>query len=220
VVASLLRFQPSVILYVGGEELVEPVIAAYEAQRPSSAPAPYFVSAAELVAGERLARWVAGDSSRRRRFFGVSAPATSAANVKFTTRYNEAFHDELTPATSPAAPYDAVYLAAYALATLDDSRVEGAAVAGALARLVPPGKRIEVGPSAIFDAIATLRRGENLDLDGAGNPLDFDLATGESLSELVIECLAPAQAGALQVIESGMRFSATSKRLEGELRCP
>jgi hypothetical protein len=221
VVDALLKFKPHLVIYVGEDELVRTVFAPIESRWPRAERyRPYYVSMTNIE-GEEIFRFLGKDAERRRRFFGISVPATTSANAKLTMRYNETFAEKATLNFSPAPPYDALYLVAYAAFVVGDGPITGIGLAAAVSRLIPPGKPIDVGPTRIYEAIDALRHGGNIDLNGAGNPLDYDLTTGESPTDYVIQCVGIGDDGAASDgIESGMRLDAHTRDLKGTLRCP
>ncbi len=166
-------------------------------------------------------RFVAKDASRRRRFFGLTTVSTTPANARFVMHYNEVFREKITRTISPNASYDAFYLLAYAAYALGDERVTGPSLAAEVARLVPPGKPVEVGPTNIFDAFTTLRSGQNIDLNGATGSLDFDLTTGDPPVNQAVLCVNVDEAkNAYDSVESGLVYTARGGKLEGAMRCP
>jgi hypothetical protein len=112
-------------------------------------------------------------------------------------------------------------LLAYAALALGDEPVSGGALSGSIARLLPPGKRVEVGPLEILDGYGALAAGANIDLDGTIGRLDFDLATGEAPVDMAVVCVNVDRAGAAtEGAESGMVFDSRAGTLVGELHCP
>ncbi len=221
-VAGVVELRPHVVIYVGQGELTHTFLEPIEARWPSAERhRPYYLSLDSFGGDVDLLRWLGKKPELRRRFFQASPPSNSPANVRFTSRYNDTFSDKVTADLSPAAPYDALYLLAFSLAAADDLSAGGPGLARAIARLLPPGTDIEVGPSQILDALAALQKGGNVDLSGAGGPLDFDLTTGESFVNYTIECVgAGGPASAPTVVDSGLRFSGSTKKLTGTLKCP
>jgi branched-chain amino acid transport system substrate-binding protein len=221
VIAALADFRPHVVLAVGAYELARSVFEPLEQAWPRGERfRPLYVMPTDLR-GQDLFRFVGKDAARRQRIFGVNLSATTPANAKFTAHYNEAFRAQITLDQSPTTSYDGMYLLAYAGYAAGDGPVTGSALARAIARLVPPGKPIDVGPAPIFEAFGVLRNGENIDLNGAGNALDFDLETGESSADYVIQCIGvDARGEAADGIESGIVYDSTTRSLRGSLRCP
>jgi serine/threonine-protein kinase len=220
-VADLLAFLPHIVLAIGEGELAKPIYAPLEAGWPrGSQPRPYFVSTGALV-GEDLFEFLGTDRERRRRYFAVQPPATKMANAKFTMRYGEVFADRVTMDMAPADPYDAGYLLAYAAIAAGNEPITGPNLARAIGRLVPPGPSVDVGPTRILEALELLQSGGGVDLQGAAGRLDFDLATGESPADAVIQCVGVDAAGRVNHgIDSGLSYDATSKTLQGQMRCP
>ena len=220
IVRSLLAFKPHIVLYAGGQGLPSGVFRAVEAEWPKGAKhRPFYLSNTVLRADEL--QTVGKSAERRRRFLGVNTPATTMANAQFTMRYNETFTAKLTTTTSPAETYDAMYLLAYAAYAAGDVPLTGARLAQAFSRLLPAGPSVDVGPTRIFEVFGVLRSGRNVDLNGAGTLLDFDVRTGEPGTDFVALCMTVDEKGnAVGAMESGVRYAAATKRLEGKLRCP
>jgi len=128
----------------------------------------------------------------------------------------------LEPLTlSPGSVYDAFYVLAYAIYAAGDRPVRGSDIARSIARLLPPGQPIDVGPTGILDAFTALGEGRNIDLDGAATRLDFDMATGNTASDFAVLCVTTDERGvADDDIESGLVWRATTRRLEGRMSCP
>ena len=135
--------------------------------------------------------------------------------------YNETTPEKITRGFAPNTTYDAFYLLAYATYAASGEPLTGASLSRAIARLLPPGRPIDVGPAGIFEAYATLRRGENIDLNGAFGTLDFDMTTGEVPFDQALLCASIDETGkAADSIESGVLFRSRTDSLEGALRCP
>jgi branched-chain amino acid transport system substrate-binding protein len=135
-------------------------------------------------------------------------------------RYDELFSPKVTPGTAPGVAYDAFYVLAYAAYAAGDEPITGANLARGIARLVPPGAPIDVGPTHVFDAVAELRAGRNVDLKGAATRLDFDLATGETAADFAVYCLKTDEGGAaFDVMESGLVFHPGGTQLDGTMKC-
>jgi serine/threonine protein kinase/ABC-type branched-subunit amino acid transport system substrate-binding protein len=222
VVSDLVRMKPHAIVFSGtplvmARAVFEPLEKRWPAAERHR---PTYASLALLT--PELLEFIGTSTDRRRRLFGVTTVSTTPPNARFVMHYNEVFSDKITRTISPNSTYDAFYLLAYASYALDpDERPTGPALARAFARLVPPGRPIDVGQSGIFDAFAALRGGQNVDLNGATGAMDFDLATGEAPFDQAIVCAAVDEQGkAYDGVESGMVWAAKTRRLEGTMKCP
>src|SRR5262249_16648989 len=123
-----------------------------------------------------------------------------------------------------SASYDGFYLLAYgsfAAAGGGAGAIDGFAISRAFARLMPPGARVEVGPSHVFDAGAKLAAGGSIDLQGT-TPLNLDFATGEDVCDFSLRCAAVDATGKATGadVESGVILRAGAARAEGTPRCP
>jgi hypothetical protein len=108
---------------------------------------------------------------------------------------------------------------AYATFALGRDPVTGTSLAKAIARLLPPGRLIDVGPGGIFDALNALAAGESIDLNGATGRLDFDTETGEAPVDLAVLCIDP-NGDAPTSVESGLVYDASARALRGSMHCP
>jgi serine/threonine protein kinase/ABC-type branched-subunit amino acid transport system substrate-binding protein len=218
---ELLAFAPHVILYAANAAIVEALFAPLEDRWPRDAPYRPRYASVGLIPKELLA-FVGTSQDRRRRFFGVTSVGSTAANARLVTHYNETFPDPITRTIDPNSSYDAFYLLAYATYAIPRGEpITGERLARAIAKLVPPGRPIEVGLTGIFDAYTALRNDESIDLTGATGRLDFDLKTGEAAFDLAILCIGVDDHGAASDgIESGLVYAAATNQLAGTMRCP
>jgi branched-chain amino acid transport system substrate-binding protein len=220
IVAGIVELRPHVVIYVDEvDDMVDSMLVKVEKALPADA-APYWVSTTNLR-GEALFRFLGHDAARRRRFFGVSEPADAPANAQLAARYAAVFDTSMSTNDTPAPPYDAAYLVAYAAYIVGDAPVTGAALASAIERLLPPGEPIDVGPTHIYDAIRALQGGGHIDLNGAAYSFDYDLKTGEAPVNYVIQCVGVDGKGfANDAIDSGLTLDAHGDKLRGTMHCP
>jgi serine/threonine-protein kinase len=216
-VEKLAAFGPQVIVFFGSDESLVQVARSLE--RAWHDPIrPRYVRTSAL--GALVHSYIGTNAELRRRFLSLTTVSTTPANARFVARYNEAFSDGVTRTLSPNSSYDAFYLVAYATYALGDAPVTGLALGAAIPRLTPPGPRIDVGPSGIFDVISRLASGGRVDLNGATGPLDFDLATGDAPVDLAVLCVdVDARGAASGNRESGLVFDATAGALRGVMKC-
>ncbi|MFI5300562.1 MAG: hypothetical protein ACHREM_20955 [Polyangiales bacterium] len=217
-VDSLLAFDPQVILFAY-TAFTPKVLLPLEA-RWTGGPRPFYLTASGIFPS--IAQFAGRDPSRRRRFFAVTNLSTTMANAQLVLRYNVAFpHEPIVRSEAPQPSYDAFYLLAYAVYALGDGVVSGPALSRAIGRLLPPGRKFDVGPAQIFDAFQTLRTSGQIDLNGAIGSLDFDPATGDALIDYSIVCLGLDDNGAASAsIDSGLVYDARTKKLLGAMSCP
>jgi eukaryotic-like serine/threonine-protein kinase len=212
--AELAAFRPHVVIEGGAaDEVLLPLERTWPAEgrfRPRYLLGPLTSPELAALTHER--------PEARRRVLGVDTATSSTVMAKFVMRYNEVFSPKVTPEGAVSAPYDAFYLLAYAAAALGDEPVTGLGLARQIARLVPPGEAIDVGPAGIHRAFYALRSGKTIDLGGTATSLDFDLETGDATADLAVYCL-PGGEGR-EAVPSGLVFGARSRTLEGTLRCP
>jgi hypothetical protein len=97
-----------------------------------------------------------------------------------------------------------------------DVPVTGAAIAGGLLKLRPPGASVDVGPGGIFDAFNRLQRGEQIDLRGTGNALDWDAQTGTPTASYKLRCIDPTGNG---FVDSGAVYVPGKAGFDGPFGC-
>lgn len=205
-VDELIAYAPHVIMddYWNGPGLIEAVEAAW----PKGRLRPRWLWGS-LSEEDVAALHAKGDLGKR--LFRIDTPASTSANARYVLRHNEVFPDKVTARTATDAPYDAFYALAYAILSLGDAEPTGTALARAMARIVPPGAPVEVGPGGIFDALSVLRRGQNVDLIGTTTSLDFDRETGDPTADFVV--YGATEKGSA---ETGLTFSAKTRTLSGK----
>ena len=188
--AKIAALQPHVIAIFGTEEVVTEILPRAELAA-AGGPAPRYL----LADGARLseiAQKVAADPTLRARIVGTS-PGTNNANYKaFLDLYRSKISDGTSPGVFGAAgAYDATYLLAYAAIAVGDAPITGASLAAAMGSLVPRAGAFptKVGAAQITKASTALQQGKQLDFDGASGPLDFDLTTGDALSDIQLWCV-------------------------------
>jgi branched-chain amino acid transport system substrate-binding protein len=219
-VADLARMEPHVVIYNGHGWVMTNIIEPLEAAWPRELPyRPFYASGTGFGVDEVPV--VVKHAGLRQRMFATSSVSSTVANARFVLHYNETYPDKITRAVAPNTSYDAFYLLAYATYALGDERVSGPALARSIRRLLPPGPILDVGPEGIFDAFDALRVGKNIDLNGATSKLDFDPETGDAPTDHAILCVAQdPRAHTFDVVESGLVYDASERRLSGKLRCP
>jgi ABC-type branched-subunit amino acid transport system substrate-binding protein len=217
--ASELRaFKPQVVILQNSEQAVardvllplEEAVSAPNAERPL-----YVVTGSLETTG--LADLVRRHPTLVDRLYGLTTPTKTSANMLFTRNFNAAFGTEFSLAESPGAPYDSLYLIAYAAARAADP-TSGQSLAEAIPSLVGGRVSVDVGASSFLRALSELRAGQTVDLQGAFSSLDFDLSTGESQTDYAILC-ASGEKESFRVLETGLTYRAKEDRFSGKLEC-
>jgi branched-chain amino acid transport system substrate-binding protein len=219
VAERLAAFAPQVIIHFGADEAFLRFVVPLERAWSERAFRPRYLTPRAL--GPEVLEFASKSAERRRRFLSLTSVSATPANARFVARYSETYAEPVTRTFSPNSSYDAFYVLAYATFAVGREPVTGTALARAIARLLPPGRAIDVGPSGIFDALNTLAAGGNIDLNGATGRLDFDTETGEAPVDLAVLCVRAAPKGdGAESAESGLTYDATAAVLRGSLHCP
>jgi ABC-type branched-subunit amino acid transport system substrate-binding protein len=220
---ELVAFGPHVVIYFGGTpaenaSVMETVSLVEKAW--TGARRPRYLGAGPFPS--RLLDVVGTQAELRKRFLSLTLVSTTQVNARFVLHYNDTFEDKISRASAPNTSYDAFYLLAYAIYTRGANEpITGESLAAAFQRLIPPGAPVDATPTSILDGVTRIRRGESIDVQGATGKLDFDLRSGEALSDVAVLCVDVDSGGrAVGSIESGVVYDVTTKRLEGTLRCP
>jgi hypothetical protein len=202
---------------LGDSATTAPLVEAIDARAARATP-PVFFAIDETT--RTFARFLDGRPDRRRRLFAQNSFSGSRANARFVLRYNESHADQVTRTVNPGVTYDAFYLLAYATYALGDAPVTGAALARAFARLVPPGRAFDAGPTGLLGGISELAAGRSIDLQGIESDLDFDLETGEAPSDFELNCADVDAAGHVTSDVAPVLYRTAARAIEGALRCP
>jgi hypothetical protein len=208
------RTTPSIVVLLGPSADTSRVIEAIEGRGVK----PIYLIASDTT--NIVAPFIGKDAGRRHRVFGVVS-VTRTPEARFVIRFNAAHTRQVTRSFNPGMSYDAFFVLAYATFALGEAKVDGPSLARAIERLLPPGRRVETGPTDLFEALGALSRGEHVDLDGPSGSLDFDPKTGEAASDFALLCPAlDAQGAAAQDVESGVVFGAGAEHAVGTMNCP
>ncbi|GAC1366539.1 MAG: hypothetical protein NVSMB47_17850 [Polyangiales bacterium] len=219
-VDGLLAFQPHVLIVIGTAESVTKVFTPFEAGWTEPTFRPRYVLADGAEIPEVIAA-IGTNADLRHRVLGTVPGTTAPLYQKFVSHYLSTITDGTQPDQYTAAAYDAAYLLAYASVVVGDQPITGAALDEGLKHTVPPGKVEPVGEDAITEALNELLAKRNIDFDGASGPLDFDVDAGEAQADIQIWCVSADATGKASAIKnSGMYYSATTKKLEGAISCP
>lgn len=206
---------PDVVFLLGTNEIITNIMVPLEAASwPMDKKPTYLLADGGLV--PELWGAVGSNTELRKRVFG-SAPGTNNDIYKiYRQRYLSFINDGTSPDVgTTAGAYDALYVLAYAAATIDGP-ITGAGLNEGLKRVVPPGTASTPGLLNINTALGILASGQNIDYNGASGPLDFDVVKGEAPSDIQIWCLpADAKGNALPGINSGIFYNAQTSMITG-----
>lgn len=226
-VTALRALEPHVVILVGTREAVTNVLGPLEAAGSGTIKPRYLLSDGTYPVPELLAA-VEGKDDLRQRILGTTPGTDSMTYQTFVDYYVGNVHDGTVPIESTAATYDATYMLAYAAATLG-ATVTGAGLSRAFARLVSPEDgggppKVDVDPLAIDQTLTDLAAGADVHLNGASGPLDFDLTTGDTRTDIQVWCLrAGADAGSAAFETTSVYYGALThvlERLDGSVVCP
>jgi ABC-type branched-subunit amino acid transport system substrate-binding protein len=218
---------PNIVVLLGYTHAIGSVLSGIESEWPPGKPPPLYVLSNGLNTADLLTAVGTNDGLRKRIL--LTSPGQSASNSvtsSFYIRYRTQFTSDGTYPQSYAAPnmYDAFYAAAYALAATRNTDLNGLDVLAAMRKVlgVPDSgtaTSVNVGSDAISTAFAAIQEGTPITLHGVSGPLNFDLATGDVVSDVQIWCLA-AGTTTPTLQASGLSYSASLSQLQGDALDP
>ena len=191
---------PHVIFLVGSDEIVTSVFQATEAGWPAGKPRPLYIFA-DAGALDKTAATIteltksAASADLRTRVVGTVPGSQSDRFNAFRLLYNK------SPSASSGSPdifgaagaYDSTFLLAYAIVSQGTNALTGPSIAAGLGRLVTPSggtaTAIDAGSTSLTTAFGLLAQGQNINYEGASGPLDFDINTGEAVSDIQYWCV-------------------------------
>jgi ABC-type branched-subunit amino acid transport system substrate-binding protein len=220
-VAQIVAFQPNIVALFGTNEVVSSGLDAIESSWPGGStppPRPYYLLSDGGEVQELLDE-ISTNAGLRTRVRGTvpgtNNPLFQAFSLKYQGKYG-------SPANvfGMAGSYDAMYLLAYATASLGSgATVDGTGVSNGMDKMVG-GIPIDVGTSAMQNALGALMGGGAIDINGASGPLDFDLQAHEAPSDIDVWCVVIDGQGNPQFADSKRSYDAATEVMVGAYNCP
>ncbi len=211
-------FTPDIVVMLAAYD-IRPLRAIEQAWPSDGKAPPYYAADAGGAAPEALAFVGSRPSSLRTRirianFFDPERRLYQ----QYTARIARAFGD--SPLLKGASVvYDAVYALAYGIVAAGDAPLTGSAISDGMRRLVGSGETVDVLPEHIERAIELLQSDEDVDLEGASGPLDFD-EHGDVTADGSIGCLVRnEETQEISPVFAGQIFRAATNTLEGTFSC-
>lgn len=147
----------------------------------------------------------------------ITSPAENGlARGTFESAYQGSFGADPS-AFGAAGAFDATYLVALSLTTLDGRTPTGALLSQGMGKLVR-GESFPADFSKLARAFDVLRNGGTIDFAGASGKLDFDLSTGEAPSDIALWCVSLE--GKARFERSGVLYDAVTGTIAGDFSCP
>jgi ABC-type branched-subunit amino acid transport system substrate-binding protein len=219
-VQSIIDVQPDVI-FVAMDADFGGFISAIEAAWPAAEARPAYVLGYLNQELGLLTAFVGGNDDLRRRISGTGwwpGAGVSSNLARLEERFRARYGGRVG---QTQYGYDAFYVAAHAIAWADRRAVVAApSVAIALGHL-QSGPAIDVGPDGISDALAEFALGQDINLVGSSNQLDWDSATRATRSDVTVWCLSRDPDGSLRLVDSaGPVWHAATGEVTGQYECP
>lgn len=191
-VQDAVDFKAHLYIYVDGPEAPGKVMVPMETTWTESTFRPRHLIPATSQ-GTVLAAVGTNADLAKRAFAYASKPVANPVFDKYVFNYNVSFPNG-PPASSTYQPhtYDAVYVAYFSLAAVvDTGPLNGPRAALGMAKLVPGPNRplIQAGNVGDISKGFTAVAKDGIDLDGASGPLDFDLKTGNTPTDVEMQCV-------------------------------
>lgn len=219
-VQEVVAFAPHVVFLLGTTETVTRVLPGIEAAWPAAADyRPQYVMADGSLIDETWQYLREHDPSdeKRRRILGTVPGTEGVAAQAFRHLYASTIRDGSSGHTAGAAnAYDAVYNLVYAAVATGAEPLDGRNLAIGFGKLIPPAEKVPVGAAFINTAFRILLDGRSLDFEGASGPLDYDLSTGEAVSDVQIWCVRREGDRAASIQPSSMHYDATAQAIAGD----
>jgi len=217
VVSSIVDMAPNAVFLFGTTETVTELLSGIEAQWKNGS-RPFYIMADGSVISDLATYLEQNDPTDdvRKRILGTAPGTTSQSFRSFRVLYQSKINDGTSADTAGAAnAYDALYNLAYAAVAIGDKPLTGLNLKDGFAKLVPPGAALDVGAQQINSAFQTLSAGESIDFNGASGPLDYDLTTGEAVSDIQIWCVASVDGRPSVGYQSTIYYDSVAQALQG-----
>ena len=232
-VQALVNFQPTIVIMVGTAEATNGVLIPYERTSPPSAPK-YILADGQKkddlvttyfnnTTNTGLTATQAASLHARLRGTQPGVVTQQLTQNFFSLGYKTAYGASSLLSYGMAGSYDIGYMIGYAIAATKGGAVTGTALAQNMSLLVGGSDGLDVGSAALPKGMSAMLQGTKVDFNGASGPLDFDLTTGEALSDYSVWCVKddPNNAGKYLFEEvAGEHYDSKTSTLIGTYACP
>lgn len=186
VILQLLEFRPHVIMGIGAGEFLATALPGLEAQwdQDSDQPPPFYLLSPYHLGSASMSQALRDDSSVALRMVGVNYAAAEDSSVykSYLSRFNGFYGTTGDPTVLGYENfYDAPYYLLYAAAAAGHPpRLNGAALARGMTRLISGDIEFEIGRPDMVSALTYLDSNATatISLKGTLGPANFDPATG------------------------------------------
>ena len=221
VVLKIQQMVPDVILVFGTNEGIVPnpkdagsgVFTRVESTWPGGTKPLWLFSDGGVIPELVTAARTAGGAGR----VLATAPGTNNNNfLKFESAYNARYTSDTNGSPEvfgAAGSYDIMYLFAFATVAAGSQTLNGDNLATGLG-LTVGGALTAPGSENLSQAFQTLASGQPINYDGASGPLDWDLKTGEAVSDIELWCVP--QTGS-NPVPSGQIYKGATQTIQGTL---
>jgi ABC-type branched-subunit amino acid transport system substrate-binding protein len=221
VAAAVIDARPRVIAVGMDSDFTTYHLRLIEAEWPEGEPRPHYVLSSMNQELGLLADIIGGDDDLRVRISGTGfwpGPESSSNLRGLEERFFERHRSRID---QTQFGYDAFYAAAYAIAWADPrGALDGPGLSEGLGHLLS-GTPIDVGPSAVRTGLARLDAGEDIDLVGTSNGLDWQATTHATHSDVTLWCISRAPDGGLvMTLSAGPVWQRGSGEISGVYSCP
>jgi branched-chain amino acid transport system substrate-binding protein len=223
--ASVVDFNPHIVIVIGGPETNGSVIPTIEsAHRSGTFPYEYLIGDGAYDSSAVTAYGMNDDL--RHRVVGVSGAVdlrTVPTFDAFKIRYNASYKDPVETSDGLEAIYDGLYATLYAMvAAAPGKPVTGPGIAAGMASLDPGGTPVTVGPTDWATAFSTLSSGGKLLATGVVSTLLFN-SSGDIPTAPAVYCVVRANGTGIPTLEvenTGVAWNPTTAVFDGAINCP
>lgn len=212
-------FQPHIVMLFGFSETIS-IITAIENDWGGGPIRPRYILPDAVLGGDltKAVNAAPNKDSLRQRISGTVPGTLNDLFQQWVNSYTFRWGADAAayPATTfgAAGGYDAVFLLAYASATLGSTPETGKNLAEGLKKL-SMGEPIVSGADSLSAGFTAIQKSGGLDFQGISGPLNFDSTTGEAQSDIQIWCLPQDMAGnAKDGVFSGLYYDAATGTLK------
>jgi branched-chain amino acid transport system substrate-binding protein len=220
---AALGLKAHIVLILGFSEAISPIFTDIENNWTEAGYRPFYVFPdGGLIPDLPMAVNTFADKDGLRKRISGSVPGTTDPRFNaFVQAYTVKFSSSSEPTVFGAAgAYDAAYLLAYSVASLQGGPTLGPALAEGLRKMSMVNGSdapVDIGKGDLNRALTTLTGGATIDFNGASGPLKFDPNTGEAPSDIQIWCLPWNGTDATDGVSSKLFYSAADEALAGAI---
>jgi branched-chain amino acid transport system substrate-binding protein len=197
-VDKVLALQPNIVIPIGTNEAIANILGPTEQQWPSGVKRPLWVLPHTGLTSALPQQIKTTDpaGTLQKRVLGVTYGSITNTFTQFAGEFAATQSGGVSPYSLDASnAYDAFFTLLFATVANGSAPLTGTNLSTSIGKLLPPGTPVNIGSAELNNALTLLSQGQNININGASGPLDFDLSTGDVKEDNQVWCVPATGSG-------------------------